>query len=208
MEHKHKKQILQRKECAAYYKAVRIYNDYTVRMNDVQAVIKMIRDNKISDKNITKAMIVYNGSYGKNLAKKCIAEARKRLQKTDTKKAFAWFNEHFITKADGNYEYRFEPSALTRLKLKQANLRDEITGKFLDETYFEKDLPQFLQHDIDALIEGEKKNSSLLDCFWCELYASINSAEINFEIAEDQANYLRIKYLGLTSDKWGNKLTI
>lgn len=81
MEYKYRKQILERKERAAYYKAVRIYRDYTVRMNDVRAVIKMIRDDKISEENITKAIISYNGSYGKNHAKRCIYEARKRIYK-------------------------------------------------------------------------------------------------------------------------------
>lgn len=81
MEQKHRKQILERKERAAYYKAVRIYSDYTVRMNDVLVVRKMIRDHNISEKNITKAIITYNGTCGKNHAKRCIYEARKGIYK-------------------------------------------------------------------------------------------------------------------------------
>jgi len=72
---------------------------------------------------------------------------------------------------------------------------DQRTGKPTDKAYLEKNLPKYLQHDIDALIEGEKNKSSLLDCLWCELYASINSAEVDLEITEEQAAYLRQKYL-------------
>lgn len=59
----------------------------------------------------------------------------------------------------------------------------------------EKDLPPYLQHDIDALIEGEKNKSTLLDCLWGEVYGSINSAEVDLLITFEQAAYLRKKYL-------------
>lgn len=63
------------------------------------------------------------------------------------------------------------------------------------ETGLEDNLPGYLQHDIDALIAGEKNNSSLLDCLWCEVYSSINCAEVDLEITSEQAAYLRKKYL-------------
>lgn len=75
----------------------------------------------------------------------------------------------------------------------------EITKIYKDGFKIEKLLPQYLQHDIDQLIKGE--NSSLWDCYWCELYASINSAEVDLEITEEQAAYLRKKYLYKENEK-------
>lgn len=72
---------------------------------------------------------------------------------------------------------------------------DPKTGKPKDKTYLEKNLPRYLQADITALIEGEKNNSTLLDCLWCEVYGSINSAEVDELITPEQAAYLRTKYL-------------
>ncbi len=64
------------------------------------------------------------------------------------------------------------------------------------ERAYEYGLPEYLQHDLDAYKEGVKKNSGLLDCLWCELYGSINIAEINDGIiTSDHAAYLRKKYL-------------
>lgn len=72
-----------------------------------------------------------------------------------------------------------------------------------DERYisFEHGLPTYLQNDLDAYKEGIKNNSSLLDCLWCELYASINIAQIDDGfITEEHANYLRNKFL------WGEDI--
>ena len=64
------------------------------------------------------------------------------------------------------------------------------------ESSYEKGLPDYLQHDLDAYKEGLKTNSTLLDCLWGELYGSINIAEINEgAITPDHADYLRNKYL-------------
>ena len=58
-------------------------------------------------------------------------------------------------------------------------------------------LPAFLKQDILALEEGRKNNSTLLDCLYCEVQGSINSAFYNNEITEKEAVFLRKKYLGL-----------
>lgn len=64
---------------------------------------------------------------------------------------------------------------------------------------YEYGLPGYLQHDLDAYKEGLKTGSSLLDCLWCELYGSINIAQINDgAITPEHADYLRNKFL------WGN----
>ena len=61
---------------------------------------------------------------------------------------------------------------------------------------YEYGLPEYLQHDLDAYKQGLRTHSSLLDCFWGELYGSINIAEINDGvITPEHADYLRQKYL-------------
>lgn len=47
------------------------------------------------------------------------------------------------------------------------------------EKSYEYGLPGYLQHDLDMYKEGLKTHSNLLDCYWGELYGSINSAEID-----------------------------
>ena len=68
--------------------------------------------------------------------------------------------------------------------------------KMIDEN-FEKTLPQYLQHDIEALQKGiNDKNCTYLDCLYDELYGSINAAQWDNEITIAEAEYLRNKYLG------------
>ena len=69
----------------------------------------------------------------------------------------------------------------------------------INEICLEENLPKYLKHDLDALVEGRKINSSVLDCLWCEMQGSINSALVDRQITGKQANYLRRKYL------WGEK---
>ena len=64
------------------------------------------------------------------------------------------------------------------------------------ERSYEYGLPEYLQHDLDAYKEALRNNSRLLDCFWGELYGSINMAEISDGfITPEHADYLRKKYL-------------
>lgn len=64
------------------------------------------------------------------------------------------------------------------------------------EQLYEYNLPEYLQHDLDAYKEGLKNGSGLLDCLWGELYGSINAAQIDDGIiTPDHADYLRKKYL-------------
>ena len=64
-----------------------------------------------------------------------------------------------------------------------------------DKHSFEYSLPKYLKDDIEALIKGREENSSVLDCLWCEVYGSINSALYSDEITDQEAKYLREKYL-------------
>lgn len=70
--------------------------------------------------------------------------------------------------------------------------------KELQYAAWEVGLPGYLQRDLDAYKEGLRCNSNLLDCLWCELYGSINGAEIDdLAITHEHAQYLRTKFLGL-----------
>lgn len=63
-------------------------------------------------------------------------------------------------------------------------------------TLNEKTLPIYIQKDINAL--KAYHNGTLNhpeDCLYCELEASINSAQHGFEISKEIADYLRAKYL-------------
>ena len=67
--------------------------------------------------------------------------------------------------------------------------------------HWECGLPPYLQHDLDAYKDGLANNSSLLDCLWCELYGSINGAEIDDQaITHEHAQYLRTHILGIHYD--------
>jgi len=80
---------------------------------------------------------------------------------------------------------------------------DKTTGKPVDKTYLEKSLPIYLQKDIDALVKGMKQDPqpSYIDCLYNEVQGSINSAFWDNEISQEQAEYLRNKYLGYSCDE-------
>lgn len=59
--------------------------------------------------------------------------------------------------------------------------------------YMEYGLPEWLTKSIQDYIEN--KNSSLWDCYYCELQSDINVAEVEQLITAEQAWYLREKYL-------------
>ena len=64
------------------------------------------------------------------------------------------------------------------------------------ENAFEYGLPDYLQHDLDMFKNGLKNHSGLMDCYWGELYGSINMAEISDGlITHEHAEYLRKKFL-------------
>lgn len=61
--------------------------------------------------------------------------------------------------------------------------------------HLEVNLPEFLQSDIDKLIKGKLENSLSIDCLYNEVQGSINTAFYGDEITEEQAHYLRQKYV-------------
>ena len=68
-------------------------------------------------------------------------------------------------------------------------------GKPKDRSYLERDLPRSLQKALDEYVQGEKDQVSYMDCLWGELYGSINSNQWCGAITQEQADYLRAKYL-------------
>lgn len=64
------------------------------------------------------------------------------------------------------------------------------------EELYEKGLPEYLQHDLDAYKEALEHGSNVMDCLWGELYGSINATVIDDgAITPEHADYLRQKYL-------------
>ena len=68
-------------------------------------------------------------------------------------------------------------------------------GKPSDRSYLEKNLSVHLQKALDDYIRGENDKVSYMDCLWGELYGSINADLWAGVISEEQATYLRTKYL-------------
>ena len=68
-------------------------------------------------------------------------------------------------------------------------------GKLADRTYLEKNLPASLDKALREYIQGEKDKVSYMDCLWGELYSAINSNQWSNAITQEQADYLRAKYL-------------
>ena len=76
------------------------------------------------------------------------------------------------------------------------SLLDERMTALEKEHSYEHGLPSYLQHDLDAYKEAISKKSSLIDCYWGELYGRINMPEISdVLITPEHADYLRQKYL-------------
>ena len=52
-----------------------------------------------------------------------------------------------------------------------------------------------------GLLRSKMSYANLLDCLWCELYGSINGAEIDDQaITHEHAQYLRTEILGIQYD--------
>ena len=84
---------------------------------------------------------------------------------------------------------------LLSLDAETKNTDIDSNGKPIDKSYLETDLPGSLQKAIDDYIQGEKEQVLHLDCLSDEVYGSINSNFWAGRITEEQAVYLRKKYL-------------
>lgn len=81
------------------------------------------------------------------------------------------------------------------LKLTAEPSESQKNGKPQERLYLETNLSAHLQKAIDEYVQGEKDEVSYMDCLWGELYGSINADFWAGVISEEQANYLRTKYL-------------
>ncbi|MFT4104764.1 MAG: helix-turn-helix domain-containing protein [Lacrimispora sp.] len=71
-----------------------------------------------------------------------------------------------------------------------------LVGQANGKTYLEAGLPDSVQKAIKEYLQGEKEQVLYLDCLWGELYGAINSNLWAGLITEEQADFLRVKYLG------------
>ncbi len=69
------------------------------------------------------------------------------------------------------------------------------SGKPQERSYLETNLSAHLKKAIHDYVDGENNRVSYMDCLWGELYGSINADLWAGAISEEQANYLRTKYL-------------
>lgn len=79
-------------------------------------------------------------------------------------------------------------------------LNNQEPGYPADKRYLECDLPPFLEESLEQMKKAWAKIDNgeeylQWDCDYCELQADINNAEVNLMISEEQAWYLREKYL-------------
>ncbi|WP_130862026.1 helix-turn-helix domain-containing protein [Bacilliculturomica massiliensis] len=81
------------------------------------------------------------------------------------------------------------------LRLETVHDDRESAGKPEDKEYLETNLSPHLRNAIEEYKRGEKESVSYLDCLWGELYGSINADFWSGCISEEQAEYLREKYL-------------
>lgn len=82
------------------------------------------------------------------------------------------------------------------LELESVQEQGITNGKANSKTYLETGLPESIQKAIVEYSQGEKEQVLYLDCLWGELYGAINSNLWAGVITEEQADYLRLKYLG------------
>ena len=77
---------------------------------------------------------------------------------------------------------------------------DNQAGLPTDRSYLECVLPPYLQESLEMMkkawaAEENGSNDLRFDCYYCNLQADINTAEVEGEISSEQAWYLRENYL-------------
>lgn len=68
------------------------------------------------------------------------------------------------------------------------------------KTYLECNSPPYLEHDLKMYKKAKAEHLLEESDWWCKLYGSINSAYYDEQITEEQAKYLRRKYLDLEQE--------
>lgn len=75
--------------------------------------------------------------------------------------------------------------------------KNTTDGKPNSKTYLETGLSENIEKAIKEYLLGDKEQVLHLDCLWGELYGAINADLWAGSITQEQASYLRDKYLGL-----------
>ncbi len=70
----------------------------------------------------------------------------------------------------------------------------------IENLELEKNLPKYLERDIEALKKGVKENVNYIDCLVNEMQGSINTAWVNGQITEEQCDYLYKRYVRFYSE--------
>lgn len=96
-----------------------------------------------------------------------------------------------IQKLSGAFDMTIEEV----LALTAESSEERMEVKMQDRSCLEKNLSPHLQKAIDDYVLGERDQVSYMDCLWGELYGSINADLWAGVISEEQAKYLRAKYL-------------
>ena len=68
-------------------------------------------------------------------------------------------------------------------------------AKELETLKLDFNLPDFLENDINEYVKAFNSDSLNWDCWWGEVYGSINLAQSRWIITEEQADMLRNHYL-------------
>lgn len=82
------------------------------------------------------------------------------------------------------------------LALETVPEKSTASGKPDKKTYLEAGLSESVKKAIKDYLQGEREQALYLDCLWNELYGAINADLWAGLITEEQASYLREKYLG------------
>lgn len=107
------------------------------------------------------------------------------------KTSLARCNAQTLQKLSGALDMTIEDILTLRAEPSENNKN----GKPQDRSYLETSLSAHLQKAIRDYVQGENDKVSYMDCLWGELYGSINSDLWAGVISEEQANYMRMKYL-------------
>lgn len=73
---------------------------------------------------------------------------------------------------------------------------DPTTGLPTDPSYLESGLPRYPQESLDTMKQAQAEKDSgkrdlRFDCYYCDLQADINSAEVDGRISSEQAWYYK-----------------
>lgn len=88
------------------------------------------------------------------------------------------------------------------LNLETESEKSTVSGKPNKKSYLEIGLSESVNKAIKDYLQGEREKVFHLDCLWDELYGAINADLWAGLITEEQASYLREKYLDTVGEEY------